>query len=186
MADLNQRSTAIHGIRRVSNHIMAEDFEGDHFVCAQQMTSLQMHFERFTTAHDTLVGNAADDDELATHQALWDDMEALYNPAIVKLIRMMAAEPAPSIQPSHDDSADSSRSANAVAMMNLKLDPVTIPQFDGSLRNWLAFKDAIQTLLDKPEIPEYYKLQKLRASLVGDSLSLAICIRAAIRQHGMN
>lgn len=129
MAKLNQRSTAIHGIRRVSTEILADDFVGDNFYCSQMMASLQMHFERFTTAQDTLVGNAADEQELAAHQALWDEMEALYNPSIVKLNRRMAEDEPLSVHPSHDEVAESSRSATAVAMMNLKLDPVTIPHF---------------------------------------------------------
>lgn len=173
MAELNQRTTAIHGLRRVTNEVMADTFEGDVFVCQQQLASLQLHFDRFTAAQDHLVGEAVDDTELNAHQALWDEMEALYNPAVVKLNRIMAVEEPQSAPASQGGQAESIHT-NVAAMMNLKLDPVTIPQFDGSLRNWLAFKDAIQTLLDKPEIPEYYKLQKLRASLVGDSLTTLV------------
>lgn len=60
------------------------------------------------------------------------------------------------------------------AMMDLKLEPVRVPRFDGSLRNWLSFKDAIETILNKPEIPEYYKLAKLRDAMASDSLKTLV------------
>lgn len=170
MADLNRRTASVTTLRRVAAETLADTYEAEFYAYQQQLASLQLHFERFTDANDSLVAAAGDADELATHQVLWDEMEALYNPSVAKLNRLMATPEAASVHTDPDESAESIRSAT----MNLKLDPVTIPQFDGSLRNWLAFKDAVQTLLDKPGIPEYYKLQKLRQSLVGESLTTLV------------
>lgn len=171
MAELNQRTTEVNMVRRVSAEILADGFQGDYHVYQQTLNSMQLHFDRFAAAHDILVGGAADASELTAHQTLWDEMEALYNRSLIQLNRLMAAiVPEASVQGSVPEDNESTHAMQ----MSLKLDPVGVPKFDGSLRNWLAFKDAFQTIIDKPEIPEYYKLQKLRDSLVGESLKTLI------------
>lgn len=166
MAELNRRRSEITTLHRMTARILAEEYTGDIHTYVQELASLKVHFERFTAANDVLVDNATDDDELDAHQQLWDELEDRYNPSVAKLNRLMAPKAEPPIV--HDVSEPQPTT------MDLKLDPITIPKFDGSLRNWLAFKDAIQTLIDKPNIPEYYKLQKLRESLVGYSLETLV------------
>lgn len=166
MAELNQRTAAVSALRRQAAAIMDEEFQEDAFECQQRSVTVQNHFDRFTTAHDVLVGQADDDEALAAHQALWEEMEDLYNPVIVKLNRLMAHVNEP---PASED-----RDSNQNAMMDLKLEPVRVPKFDGSLRNWLSFKDAIETILNVPEIPEYYKLSKLRDAMSSESLKTLV------------
>lgn len=166
MAELNQRTTAVNALRRQSAIIMAEAFAEDGFECQQRSVTVQNHFERFTTVHDVLVGQAENEDALTVHQALSDEMEDLYNAMVVKLNRMMANH--------NGANTAEDRESNAAAVMDLKLEPVRVPKFDGSLRNWLSFKDAVETILNVPEIPEYYKLSKLRDAISSESLKTLV------------
>lgn len=53
------------------------------------------------------------------------------------------------------------------------LDPLTVAKFNGSLENWLAFKDSLETLIPSQELPETYKLTKLcEATINGDARDL--------------
>lgn len=167
MAELNQRTAAVNVLRRQSTVIMADEFAEDAFECQQRSVSIGNTYERFMNVHDQLVGQAADGEALAVHQALYDEMEDLYNAMIVKLNRRMA---------DHNETppSDDRESTLPNAMMDLKLEPVRVPKFDGSLRNWLSFKDAIETILNKPEIPEYYKLAKLRDAMASESLKTLV------------
>lgn len=168
MAELKQRLSEYNAVKRVYTKVMADNFEGDNFDCQQQLASIRQHFDRFNIAQNVLVGNARDDAELALHENLLAELELLYDAAVVQLNRRMAlnAQPAPAAM-----QADIPENGGA---MNFKLDPVGVPKFDGTLRNWLSFKDAIQTLLNKPNIPEYYKLTKLRDSMASESLKTLV------------
>lgn len=168
MAELKQRLTEYNAVKRGYNTVMANDFEGDNFVCRQQLASLRYHFDRFNVAQDTLVGNSRDESELTVHEALLAELESFYDTAVVRLNRQIALNGQPAVAPDHAHIPELGRA------MNFKLDPVGVPKFDGSLRNWLSFKDAIQTLLNKPNIPEYYKLTKLRDSMASESLKTLV------------
>ncbi|XP_017473467.1 PREDICTED: uncharacterized protein LOC108364336 [Rhagoletis zephyria] len=54
----------------------------------------------------------------------------------------------------------------------LKLEPLNIPTFNGALHNWLAFKDALETLLHNRDLPPAYKLGKLRQAVPSASVPL--------------
>lgn len=167
MAELNQRTSAVAALRRQSTIIMAEEFAEDAFECQQRAVTIGNSYDRFMNTHEHLVGEAADDAALAVHQALYDEIEDLYNAMVVKLNRRLAG---------YNDTPPSEDRELALpnAMMDLKLEPVRVPKFDGSLRNWLSFKDAIETILNKPEIPEYYKLAKLRDAMASESLKTLV------------
>lgn len=167
MADLNRRTTAANAIRRIAAAVQADGYNGDQFVLAQELQSLQLHFERFTLAHDGLL-NVAADGELGAHAELWDTIEPLYNVAVATLRRLQAAH-----IPEHDGDEMSVHTLRSIAApAEVKLDPLKIPNFDGTLGNWLAFKDAFETLVNQHEYPEPYKLGKLRSAVGGDAVAL--------------
>lgn len=172
MADINRRNAAVGSVRRISNTILEESYNADRYELGQEQQSLQMHFERFVQAHDTLVA-AAESDELAAHMELWDNVETQYNRTMVKIRRLLAAIV------DHDDNCAGDGSVYSAAVTNgirgmtdLRLDPVTVPTFDGRLQSWLAFKDAFETLVHNPDTPEAYKLAKLRVAVKGDAVQL--------------
>lgn len=175
MADLNQRLSACTAIDRLAAEILKEDFQGDLFFCQQRLATLEKHFDRFIIPHDKLVGAASDEAELRSHMDLWDKLEGIYSTAVIKLNRMISQlDLAPNPLATGANSLADDTESQRAAILDLKLVPVGVPKFDGSLRNWLSFKDAIQTILDKPNIPEYYKLTKLRDSMASESLKTLV------------
>lgn len=58
------------------------------------------------------------------------------------------------------------------AALNVKLYPLAIPEFDGSLHKWLAFKDTFETLVHNQDFPEAYKLGKLRQAIKAEAVPL--------------
>lgn len=166
MAELNRRTSAATAIRRIAAAVGAEGYNADQFVLAQELQSLHNHFERFTVAHDALVG-AAQAAELDTHDTLWDTIEVLYNGAMATLRRLQAA-----LIPENEDLGSVHTIRTNFASTEVKLDPLKIPDFDGTVGNWLAFKDAFETLVHGNEYPEAYKLGKLRGAVRGDAVAL--------------
>lgn len=167
MAELNRRATATTAIRRIVATVMDDNYVGDQFTVAQEMVSLQSHFERFTTAHDALVSVAVAD-ELNAHTGLYDVIETLYNGAMARLRRMEATSTR-----DNDGSERSLHTTRSVVSPNeVKLDPLKVPNFDGTLGNWLAFKDAFETLVHDHDYPEPYKLSKLHGAVQGDAVAL--------------
>lgn len=167
MAELNRRTGIVSSIRRVTAEVLADAYAGDSFVLQQASTTLQSHFDRLIPVHDTLVAQSMDEAEINTHMELFNQTEDLFNQTMVKLQRMAIAA-----EPEHGDDGDASVHTQRPMAMNLKLDPLSVPKFDGTLRNWLAFKDAFETLVHKQDYPEAYKLGKLRESVQGDAVAL--------------
>lgn len=164
MSDLLNRQAAVTtAIRRVNNNIMADDYAGDLFVVAQDFNTLQMHFDRFVTVHDALV-SAAQATELDAHITMFQNVETWYNEAMVKLRRMQT--------PPEEEEEEVQSVRSQMGGLNLKLERLSVPKFDGTLQNWLAFKDAFETLVHSQDFPEAYKLGKLREAVKGDAVAL--------------
>lgn len=169
MAELNRRTTVVNAIRRISTVILADGYAGDEFALGQELQALQTHYERFVQINDVLIGTA-EEAELATHETLAAEIETTYNSSIAKLRRLLAAQEALA------EGAERSLDIRSHPQNDLRLDPLTVPVFDGSLANWLAFKDTFETLVHDHEYPEAYKLAKLRCAaksvaLVGGTYS---------------
>lgn len=174
MAELNKRTSAVNGIKRHATKIMHKGYGADEFELHEEQKSLNMHFTRFTEAHDALI-QTAEEGELEPHEELWQSTEDLYTEAMAKTHRMMAAlaqhEEQMHLQRQQDE-ASSQNSARVTLDMGLKLDRLKVPTFDGTLYGWLAFKDAFETLVHNTEAPEAYKLAKLREAVQGDAKAL--------------
>nr|XP_036224512.1 uncharacterized protein LOC118681971 [Bactrocera oleae] len=55
----------------------------------------------------------------------------------------------------------------------MRLDPVSIPSFDGQPSNWLAFKDMFETLVhNRSDLQPTYKLGKLRQYVKAENVPL--------------
>ncbi|XP_017467201.1 PREDICTED: uncharacterized protein LOC108359741 [Rhagoletis zephyria] len=67
---------------------------------------------------------------------------------------------------------DSQSSTNKASPMELKLEPLCIPSFDGCPHKWLAFKDLFETLVHNRDLPVAYKLGKLRQAVKAESVPL--------------
>lgn len=172
MAELNRRDATVTTLRRITTNILAETYINiaDRHELEQELQSIQMHFDRFMNAHDSLVALAAPE-ELDVHTQLWDVIEALFNRSVAKLRRLLSTiEAADGDGSVHEGSLHPSQINNRMA--ELRLDPVSVPTFDGRLQSWLAFKDAFETLVHNPVTPEAYKLAKLRAAVKGDAVQL--------------
>lgn len=156
MADLRRRSSAVASIRRMASEVLAEGYEADAFALQQHRESLEQHFMRFSTAHDALIV-AAEDSEIDAHEALWLEIEPLYNQAMAHLRRLHES-----------DGSESVRSRRCEG----KLEPLAVAKFDGSLHNWLAFRDSFETLVHTADFSEAYKLGRLRDAVAGEAGSL--------------
>lgn len=160
-ANVNRQASAVTSIKRITTEVLADAYAGDQFVLQQQLQTLQRHFENLTLIHENLLGTVQANgvDALDT---LLADMETRYNGAMAKLQRMLAAiEPAVQLRNMDDGASSVSNATVHQRVPGVKLEALKIPKFDGQLENWLAFKDAFETLIHSQEWPEAYKLGKL-------------------------
>ncbi|XP_017469235.1 PREDICTED: uncharacterized protein LOC108361179 [Rhagoletis zephyria] len=165
MAELNWRSAAVNAIKRIHARVCEASCEThDVFQLEHELKSLETHFQRFTLNHDHLVGQATKD-EVAPHDALWEAIEALYDDACCRLNRLIASTKSVPAAASTDHVLNTHSALLDGRSVDLKIDPLVIPVFDGRMCNWLAFKDAFETLVHKSSYPEAFKLGKLRQSV---------------------
>ncbi|XP_054734809.1 uncharacterized protein LOC129242278 [Anastrepha obliqua] len=160
MAELNSRASAIKAIKRIHDRVSGfQQGAFDEFHLQQELKSLSAHYARFVTNHELLVGNAANA-ELEAHEKLWEEVEGIYNNACTHLNRaIMGAKPSQS-------------AVMSVRECEVKLEPLAIPTFDGTMQNWLAFKDVFELLVHNTDYPEAYKLGKLRQAVSASAVPL--------------
>nr|XP_036217642.1 uncharacterized protein LOC118680698 [Bactrocera oleae] len=163
MAELNWRSSAVKAIKRIHARVSEGVMEGhDVFHFQQELKSLESHFERFMENHNRLVGGATSS-EIGSHDALLESVEELYTAACSRLNRLIASSRVES------NVADGAHNCPTTSLdghlVDLKLDPLAIPLFDGDMCKWLAFKDAFETLVHNSAYPEAFKLGKLRQAV---------------------
>ncbi|XP_054083409.1 uncharacterized protein LOC128920346 [Zeugodacus cucurbitae] len=132
------------------------------FHLQQELRSVETHFERFVENHNHLVGGATPT-EMGSHDALWETVEELYKEVCSKLNRLISSSKVESNVT--DGARDCPISSLDGHLVDLKLDPLAIPSFDGDMCKWLAFKDAFETLVHHSAYPEAFKLGKLRQAV---------------------
>ncbi|XP_036346636.1 uncharacterized protein LOC118755952 [Rhagoletis pomonella] len=87
----------------------------------------------------------------------------MYNELCASLLRLRRVQVNP---------GDSVIQRKGDSPIELKLEPLNIPTFDGALHNWLTFKDAFETLVHNRDLPPAYKLGKLRQAVPSASVPL--------------
>ncbi|XP_036332823.1 uncharacterized protein LOC118744150 [Rhagoletis pomonella] len=102
----------------------------------------------------------AQEGEIAGHDDLLYTTKATFNKICIKLKRKMS-------QPAKVSNLVYSRASD------MRLDPVSIPSFDGQPTNWLVFKDMFETLVqNRHGFDPTYKLGKLRQYLKAEKVLL--------------
>lgn len=132
MAELNKGSSAVTAIKRLAAKIGTDGFKVNEIGLQQEVNSLQMHFDRFVAAHDLLIASAQPT-EIEPHAELWNDIEDHYNNAMARLQRLFSTAQSKGNTGNIVDAA-SQRLARWAAM-DLKLDPLSVTKFDGTLQN---------------------------------------------------
>ncbi|XP_017484722.1 PREDICTED: uncharacterized protein LOC108373356 [Rhagoletis zephyria] len=170
MAELNLLASAVKAIKRIHARVRDGGDDGrDVFQLQQELKSIETHFGRFVDNHNHLVGEAAPS-ERVTHDSLWETVEELYGEACSTLHRLIATSTVDS------NASEGARNVPTTTLdgcsVDLKLDPLAIPPFDGDMCKWLAFKDAFETLVHNSAYPEAFKLGKLRQAVNASTVPL--------------
>ncbi|XP_053968482.1 uncharacterized protein LOC128869907 [Anastrepha ludens] len=163
MSELNLRQFHAAAILRIYDQ-MKEAKAGDLNVVQidLRIKSAAVHFDRMLTNHEALVA-AAKEEDLEVHSGWWDSTEATYIDLCATLNqrrKKLEGEPLPA------------NTSHKVSPMELKIEPLCIPSFDGSAYKWLAFKDTFETLVHQRDLPVAYKLGKLRQAVKAESVPL--------------
>ncbi len=149
MSALNLRTSARTSILRIWTQVQAENYHPDCVESEQLLGSARQHFSRFMDNHFALV-SSAHGGELAEHDDLLASTEEIFNNICIKLKRKMSS----SVEIPNQEYSQAP---------DMRLDPVSIPSFDGQPSNWLAFKDMFETLVhNRSDLQPTYKLGKLR------------------------
>ncbi|XP_039951398.1 uncharacterized protein LOC120768688 [Bactrocera tryoni] len=159
MSALNLRTSARTSILRIWTQVQAENYHPDCVESEQLLGSARQHFSRFMDNHFALV-SSAHGGEMAEHDDLLASTEEIFNNICIKLKRKMSAfSELPNQECSHAP--------------DMRLDPVSIPSFDGEPSNWLAFKDMFETLVhNRNDLQPTYKLGKLRQYVKAEKVPL--------------
>lgn len=164
MASLNIRSSAKASLSRMKDDVDRDDFAPDQVEIEHRLERVEQQYARFTEHHLILVG-AAQPGEMEAHDELMDQVDLLYQHIKLTLRRLL---PAVTLATSGSD-YESTRSH----MADMRLDPVSIPTFDGQPENWLVFKDMFETLVhNRSDLDPTYKLGKLRQYVKAEAVPL--------------
>ncbi|XP_036322192.1 uncharacterized protein LOC118736212 [Rhagoletis pomonella] len=163
MAEINLRKFHASAIARALEQVRkARTGELDASKAEQLLKSANSHYERMLANHEALL-SAAKEEEWDVHAAWWDSTEDMYNELCASLMRWGVTA---------GDSSEVPSKPDVDSMMELKLERLNIPTFDGALHNWLAFKDAFETLVHNRDLPIAYKLGKLRQAVPSSAVPL--------------
>ncbi|XP_049308629.1 uncharacterized protein LOC125777583 [Bactrocera dorsalis] len=161
MASLNLRASAHAAIVRLGKEIQNADFNPDNVECEVLLSPVNQHFDRFIHHHFDLVSKAKEN-EIASHEELFATTESLYTTLCVTLQRRLNPQTAVQV---------ASSTINHVA--DMRLDPVSIPRFDGKPTSWLAFKDLFEPMVhNRTDLDPAYKLGKLRQCVDQESVPM--------------
>ncbi|XP_036347394.1 uncharacterized protein LOC118756757, partial [Rhagoletis pomonella] len=150
MTSLNLRSSAKSSITRIFNTVHTEDYSPDQVEIEHILGMVQQYWDRFVEHHLDLVAGAQSSD-IPTHDTLYASTEEQFNKVCIKLRRLLLQ-----CTPVEHDSVRTQAA-------DLRLDPVSIPPFDGQVENWLVFKDMFETMVhQRTDLEPTYKLSKLR------------------------
>ncbi|XP_050324488.1 uncharacterized protein LOC126755806 [Bactrocera neohumeralis] len=157
MASLNLRTSAHAAIVRIGKMTEAANYDPDSMECDVIRAQLDKHFERFMEYHTDLV-SSAQSSELTTHDDFLAATELLYTQICIRLRRICGA----------------GEGGICVAnQLDMRLDPIKIPVFNGDPANWLPFKDLFEALVhNRKDLNSSYKLSKLRQHVNADSVPL--------------
>ncbi|XP_054087023.1 uncharacterized protein LOC128921967 [Zeugodacus cucurbitae] len=159
MSALNLRTSARTSILCIWTQIQSESYNPDCVESEQLLCSARQHFTRFMDNHFALV-SSAHEGEMVDHDDLLASTEETFNNICIRLKRKMSTY---------------SEIPNQVYSQapDMRLDPVSIPSFDGQPANWLAFKDMFETLVhNRSDLQPTYKLGKLRQYVKAENVPL--------------
>lgn len=137
------------------------EYDPDRIEIDQLLSTSLQHFNRFVENHLALVA-VARGEEIDDHDELFATTEQIYNNICISLKCKISDEhKLPQAASLHTHAAD------------MRLEPISIPIFDGSPANWLVFKDMFETLVhNRTDLDSTYKLGKLRQYVKSDSVPL--------------
>ncbi|XP_036325104.1 uncharacterized protein LOC118738287 [Rhagoletis pomonella] len=170
MTEINLRKFHASATSRLMDQVRkAGTGELDSAKAEQMLKSGSGHYDRMLQNHETLI-RSAKDEELEVHTSWWHSTEEIYNELCASLLRLRRVQVNP---------GDSVIQRKGDPPIELKLEPLNIPTFDGALHNWLAFKDAFETLVHNRDLPPAYKLGKLRQAVPSASVPLLAEVHVA-------
>lgn len=162
MAEINIRETERRALRHFYDRVTEQNFEQDRFELEELLRVIEEHWNTFTAVHRELVSISTDQAAVIAHEQFFEETETHFiktNATIRRLLARDATKLTAEAQAEHP-------------RVDMKLDPLVIPKFDGALHNWLAFKDAFTTLMVNVDYPEAYKLGKLRQTVSVEAVPL--------------
>ena len=161
-------------LTRCSEKVTSETFNLDLAAIAHEEKKAEDYYKHYVNLHSEQIGQAGADD-VEELENMWEEVEAIYDGVCLSLHRYresLANQQRNKEAVSAPINEELSTSMQAAASHELKLDPLAIPTFDGQLHNWLAFKDAFETMVDGQNLPESFKLGKLRQAVSEEKVPL--------------
>lgn len=161
MAALNLRASARSSISRMLLVVEAKDYAPDRVEIEQTLRNIEAHFNRFVENHLSLVGEAQPD-AVAAHEELFAQTESSYDKVCIKLRRLLSK-----------DKTEPVREIGRIHAVEMRMDPLSIPAFDGRPENWLVFKDLFEALVhNRADLEPTYKLGKLRQCVKSENVPM--------------
>ncbi|XP_036346219.1 uncharacterized protein LOC118755494 [Rhagoletis pomonella] len=160
MTSLNLRTSAKSSITRIFNTVHTEGYSPYQVEMEHILGMVQQYWDRFVKHHLDLVAGAQSSD-IPTHDTLYASTEEQFNKVCIKLRRLLLQ-----CTPVEHDFVRTQAA-------DLRLDPVSIPPFDGQVENWLVFKDMFETMVhQRTDLDPTYKLSKLRQYVKPESVPM--------------
>jgi len=132
-----------------------------------RLENFNVHFMSLYSIHEELIALDAAAKDVHTQELL--NIEGSYD-SITTSCRKLIRKAQASINPSAVTASNSGNSS-APHGPTVKLPKVTLPEFDGSIEEWQAFKDKFLSRIgNNINIPDVDKLQYLQSSLSGKAL----------------
>lgn len=183
MAELNKRKSASTSIKRISERVIAPEFDTwDDIQLSTELEMLNGYWSQYNSAHDELVSIAIDDDEITVHDDALAAQTDTYTRTRITLKRKVAEfetaratanaqAAATALHAAQSQNGLPSGAQHAITHapntedVNRFLERIKVPKFTGEQHRWLAFYSSFKSMVHDKNYSNIEKFHYLYNSL---------------------
>lgn len=171
MGDVQRRATLR---RRVLRHL--EFMEHDDWDTTTvpglraRLVVIQEAFEAFETEHAAIMDGTIGEADRLEQEGVYDEVDELVLGARIRFEERIAELTAPRVEIVPDEQVPQGSLGAIPRNVNVPLERIRIPTFDGNFAKWRAFRDLFQSLVcDNQDLSDVQKMHHLKSSLQGEA-----------------
>ncbi|XP_058828191.1 uncharacterized protein LOC131688061 [Topomyia yanbarensis] len=163
-----RRTTLLASLSRAEQFMERYNEERDKLEASIRLENLNMLWQALEEVQTEL------EDGEETNEGLVRNLNfrAHFEPMLFKIKAFLCSKIPPPIS-SHNDLPHNTNTGSTSALHGLKLPTISLPEFSGDYKDWLAFHDTFSALIhSNPDVADIQKFHYLRAALKGEAAQI--------------